>query len=175
MAGLIINHDTKYIGKVIQLFKGCDVMHHTNFNAERAEQYDYIVLSGGPIDIAGDRLKEEKEWLKITEKPVLGICLGLQILCMVYDESLIYNKFPNNYNRKLYEGVRFVDTDYNMFYNHSYYFNRIPDGFVGEVKNNILTYMRHKTKPVIAFQGHPEMTDNGVKIKEFFLKDIVKK
>jgi GMP synthase-like glutamine amidotransferase len=84
MAGLIINHNTKYIGKVIGLFKDCDVMHWTNFNAERAESYDYIVLSGGPIDIDGDNIKEEKEWLYKTNKPILGICLGLQILCLAY-------------------------------------------------------------------------------------------
>jgi len=174
MAGLIINHNTKYIGRLIQLFKGCDVMNYANFNAERCETYDYIVLSGGPIDITGDNIKEEKEWLKITNKPILGVCLGLQILCLVYDETLIYNKFPNNYNRKLNEGFHFVNGDYNMFYNHSYYFDKIPENFVGEVKNNILTFMRHKSKPILAFQGHPEMTDNSIKIKEFFLKEIAK-
>ena len=174
MAGLIINHRTKYIGKVIQLFPGCDVMDYANFNAERCETYDYIVLSGGPIDIVDNNIKEEKEWLFKTDKPILGICLGLQILCLVYDESLIYNKFERNYNRKLNENLRFVDTDYNMFYNHSYYFNKLPSDFVGEIKGGIVTYMKHKTKPVIAFQGHPEMTENGGKIKDFFLEKIVK-
>lgn len=174
MSGLIINHDTKYIGNVIKLFKGCDVMHHTNFDPIKAESYDFIVLSGGPIDITGDNIKNEKEWLKTTEKPILGICLGLQILCLVYDESLIYNKFERNYNKKVLENVHFIDTDYNMFYNHSYYFNKLPKDFVGEVKSGIVIYMKHKTKPVIAFQGHPEMTENGEKIKEFFLNEIVK-
>ena len=170
MTGLIINHDTKYIGKLIQLFQGCDVMNYRNFNAEKAENYDYIVLSGGPIDITGDNIKEEKEWLRTTEKPILGICLGIQILCLVFGETMF--RFPAN--RKINERVRFVDTDYNMFYNHSYYFNRIPQEFIGEVKNNVLVYMRHKTKPILAFQGHPEMTENGEKIRDFFLNNIIK-
>lgn len=172
MAGLIINHSTKYIGQVIKLFDGCDVMHWRNFNADRCETYDYIILSGGPIDITGDNLKEEKEWLKKTNKPVLGLCLGLQILCLVYDEELIYNTLPHN--RKLFEKVTFAGEDYNMFYNHMYYFNKIPKDFVGEIHNNILIYMRHKTKPILAFQGHPEMTERGDKIKEIFLNSIVK-
>jgi GMP synthase-like glutamine amidotransferase len=172
MAGLIINHDTKYIGKVIQLFKSCDVMHWQNFNAERAETYDYIVLSGGPIDITGNNILEEKEWLKNTNKPILGICLGLQILCLVYDETLTYNTLPAN--RKLNERVTFLGEDYNMFYNHMYYFNQIPKDFVGEIHNGILIYMRHKTKPILAFQGHPEMTEKGEKIKDLFLNSIVK-
>lgn len=175
MTGLIINHRTKYIGKVIQLFPGCDVMDYTNFNSDRVETYDYIVLSGGPIDITENNIKEEKDWLKITNKPILGICLGLQILCLVYDESLVYNKFERDYNRKLLENLHFIDTDYQMFYNHSYYFNRLPIDFVGEIKGGIVTYMKHKTKPIIAFQGHPEMTENGIKIKDFFLNEIVNK
>jgi GMP synthase-like glutamine amidotransferase len=172
MAGLIINHDTKYIGKIIQLFKGCDVMHWQNFNAERAETYDYIILSGGPIDITGNNIKEEKEWLKNTNKPILGICLGIQILCLVYDETLVMNTLPHN--RKLNERVHFINEDYNMFYNHMYYFNKIPKDFVGDINNGILIYMKHKTKPVVAFQGHPEMTENGEKIKNFFIDTLVK-
>ena len=170
MKGLVINHRTKYIGKVVQLFVGCDVMDYMNFKAEVAESYDYIVLSGGPIDITGDNIKDEKEWLRTTEKPILGICLGIQILCLVYGEEMY--KFPHN--KKVNEHVRFVDTDYNMFYNHSYYFNKIPNEFIGEVKNNIVIYMRHKTKPILAFQGHPEMTEQGEKIRDFFFEKIVK-
>lgn len=158
----------------MNLFKGCDVMYYENFKSDRAEEYDYIILSGGPISITGDNIRKEKEWLKITNKPIFGICLGLQILCLVYDEELIYNKFPNNYNKKLYENVKFIDSDYNMFYNHSYFFNKIPKDFIGEIKNDILIYMKHKTKPVLAFQGHPEMSENGERLAEFFLKEIIK-
>lgn len=170
MKGLIINHNTKYIGKLIQLFNGCDMMNYQNFDKDRVETYDYIVLSGGPIDIDGDNIKEEKEWLKITNKPILGVCLGIQILCLVYGETMY--KFDKN--RKINEKLKFVETDYNMFYNHSYYFKKVPNDFIGEVKNDVVVYMKHKTKPILAFQGHPEMTEDGDKIKEFFLEKIAK-
>lgn len=172
MAGLIINHDTRYIGDVIKLFNNCDVMHYNNFREDRAEEYDFIVLSGGPIDITGDNIKEEKQWLKTTKKPIFGICLGLQILCLAFsNEQLTYNKFKN---RKLLEDVRFIGENYKMFYNHAYYFNALPEGFVGELKNGIVTYMKHKSKPILAFQGHPEMTEGGDKLKDFFITEIAK-
>lgn len=170
MKGLIINHNTRYIGKLIHLFKGCDVMNFSNFDPERCELYDYIILSGGPIDITGDNIKEEKEWLRTTKKPILGICLGIQILCLAYGEEM--NKFSQN--RKIIENLKFIDINYNMFYNHTYYFSKIPNDFVGEIKNNIVVYIKHKTKPIIAFQGHPEMTEQGDRIRDFFLNEIVK-
>jgi len=170
MKGLIINHDTKYIGKLIQLFKGCDVMNYVNFNEKIAETYDYIILSGGPIDITGDNIKDEKNWLKNTNKPILGICLGLQIICLVFGGNM--NKFLHN--RKLNESFKFIDTNYNMFYNHIYYFNRVPDDFIGEVMDDVVTYIKHKNKPILAFQGHPEMTEQGDKIRDFFIEKMVK-
>jgi len=167
---LIINHDTKYICKLIDLFNGCDVMNYRNFDPLKCETYNYIILSGGPINIDGDNIKEEKMWLKETNKPILGICLGFQILCLIYGSKM--NKFEHN--RKLNEKLKFVDDEYNMFYNHIYYFKEIPMDFVGEIKNNLITYIKHKTKPILAFQGHPEMTEHGYKIKDFFIEKIVK-
>jgi len=172
MKGLIINHNTKYIGEIIKLFDGCDMINCTNFNSEVAEQYDYIVLSGGPTpDETFENIKKEKEWLKQTNKPVLGICLGLHILCHTFGGEM--KKMTKN--RKLNENLRFVGENYNMFYNHTYYFDRIPDGFVGEIVNGMVMWIRHKTKPILAFQGHPEVTENGNKIKNFFLENFVKK
>jgi len=168
MIGLIINHDTKYICDVMNLFKGCDVMNHINFNPERAEEYDYIVLSGGPGDPRAGR-EREKEWIKNTNKPILGICLGFQMICLAYGENMI--ELPRF--RKLNENLTFVGENYNMAYNHSYYFDKVPSDFYGEVKNGLLTYIKHKSKPVLAFQGHPEITKDGSKMKDFFIEKIV--
>jgi len=173
MRGLIINHNTQYIDKLIELFE-CDVMNHTDFDVDKVEEYDYVILSGGPIDISKeDDIVVEKEWLRQTNKPILGICLGLQILCLVYDETLIYKELESN--RKLYEYLLFEHSVYNMFYNHSYYFSKVPDGFEGEVKDNILIYIKHLKKPIIAFQGHPEMSEQGKEIKEYFLNMVKEK
>lgn len=167
MKGLIINHNTQYIDKLVELFN-CDVMNHTDFNIEKVEQYDYIILSGGPIDISKETdIVEEKLWLRETNKPILGICLGLQILCLVYDETLEYKELENN--RKIYEKFEFENTNYDMFYNHSYYFEKIPKDFIGEIKDGILIWMKHKTKPILAFQGHPEMSEQGELIRDYFL------
>ena len=61
MKGLIINHNTRYIDKLVELFN-CDVMNYTDFDIEKVEQYDYVILSGGPIDISKETdIKIEKD------------------------------------------------------------------------------------------------------------------
>lgn len=173
MRGLIINHNTKYIGEVIQLFRGCDMINYSNFDENQIEEnYDYVVLSGGPTpDETFENIQKEKDWLLKTDKPVLGICLGLHIICNAFGGKM--KKMSRN--RKLYEGLTFINENYNMFYNHSYYFDKIPDEFVGDIKNGMIMWIKHKTKPILAFQGHPEMTENGYKIRDFFLNEIVVK
>lgn len=173
MKGLIINHNTQYIEKLVELFK-CDVMNHVDFDVNIVEQYDYIVLSGGPINISKENnVVDEKKWLKKTNKPILGICLGLQILCLVYDKTLEYNELW--FNRKMYEYLIIDNKNYDMFYNHKYHFSKIPKGFDGEVRNNVLIYMKHKKKPIMAFQGHPEMSEQGEEIRDYFLRMVKEK
>jgi len=170
MKGLIINHNTRYIDKLVELFD-CDVMNYNDFNIQQVEQYDYIVLSGGPIDISQeDDIVEEKEWLRQTNKPILGICLGLQILCIVYDKILEYKRLK--YDRKLYEYLILENKNYDMYYNHSYYFSKLPEDFDGEIRNGILIYMEHELKPIMAFQGHPEMSEQGPEIRDYFFEFI---
>lgn len=178
MKGIIINHGTRYIKELQDLFNECDTIEYKDFRKEIVEKYDYVVLSGGPTPVIYE-IEEEKKWLKETNKPIFGICLGLQILCLVYDDSLEYKKLDKN--RKTNENFKFVNENYSMHYNHSYYFDHIPKDFIGELKYsktrnvNILTYIRHKNKPILAFQGHPEITKNSFLIKNLFLNEMIKK
>ncbi len=171
MKGLIINHNTQYIDKLSELFNQCDIINHTDFSVEKVNEYDYVILSGGHIKISNKTdIITEKKWLKETNKPILGICLGLQILCLVYDETLEYKKFKNN--RKVYEKFEFENTNFDLFYNHSYYFEKVPINFIGEIKDGIVIWMKHETKPIFAIQGHPEISENGKIIRDYFLDKI---
>lgn len=167
--GIIINHNSNYISQVINLFNNCELLNYVDFDENIVDNYDFVVLSGGPIDISGyNDIRQEKNWIKKTNKPIFGICLGFQILCLTYDKNINYKNFEKN--RRIDQDFNFNGFSYKMHYDHSYYFDQIPSGFKGAIEDNILTYIIHEKKPVIAFQGHPEMTDNGHLLKKFFLE-----
>lgn len=166
--GLIINHGTVFSNN-IKLFLGkLDEMHYTDFNKDIADTYDYYILSGGPIHISDeDDIKEEKEFLKNCNKPVLGICLGLQILSIMEGCKLKELDKPRN---NLYENLG----ELNMRYEHGWYIDTIPNNYSGIIEDNIVKYIKHNTKPVIAYQGHPELSgESGLKIKRDFI-DLLK-
>lgn len=167
MKGLIINHHSSYTPDIIKLFPECDYIDYLDFAPELMVPYDYFILSGGPVNISGpEDLVAEKEFLRTTDKPILGICLGLQILCLVFDPSLEYKKLDAH--RGFPEPFAWEMIDGKILYNHDWYFDQIPTGFDGKIEDGILTYMEHQTKPIMAFQGHPEKSGLGADVAEYF-------
>ncbi len=63
------------------------------------EGFDMLIVMGGPMGVYDDNvygwLASEKEFLRETvkeEKPVLGICLGAQLLALVLGAEVVANK-----------------------------------------------------------------------------------
>lgn len=174
MKGLIINHDTAYIDSLRELFPDSDVLRHKEFNDAKADPYGYIILSGGPIDISKPcDLENEKEFLRSTTKPVLGICLGLELLCVMYGSRLL--EFEKR--RMGFYAIELFGQKYHVYHNHGCYISHAPEEFDVLFKNeDVIEAVMHKTKPVFALQGHPELSGNdGIRLRDLFFKMIVNK
>ena len=55
MRGLIINHHSKFLEQLVKLsseFAQIEVIDYQEFSIEKAEKYDFIILSGGSINIS---------------------------------------------------------------------------------------------------------------------------
>lgn len=175
MKGLIINHQTKFLKELKILFSGLsvDIVDHGEFNKEIAEKYDFVVLSGGPIHISGGNdIVEEKEFLRNTNKPVLGICLGLQILAITFGSKLFE-----------LESKKYGFFDFEIFnkkgrlrYINKWFIKDLPENFtlLSKGKEGIEA-IQHKTKPILALQGHPELSgEYGKTIRDLFLENFAK-
>ncbi len=143
------------------LKRGCDV---TIFPALTSSKEvldtnpDLIFLSNGPGD--PDDLTEIVNNAKemIGKKPVVGICLGHQILGKVFGGKTSKLKFGhrggNHPVKDLEEDRVFITAQ-----NHGYYVSEVPECMnVTQVNlnDNTVEGMRHKTLPVYSVQYHPE-------------------
>lgn len=173
MKGLIIDHGSTLIDALKELFPEADVMHHSTFDRSIAESHDFIVLSGGPIHISHpEDLLEEKEFLKTTKKPVLGICLGLEILGVTFGSRLLKLKKK----RKGLYALDILGENGMMYYKHGWFIKDAPEGFdVLARDDDIITAMACKDRPILAVQGHPEKSgDFGNSVKRTFIENFVK-
>ncbi|MBW2968402.1 hypothetical protein KY362_08030 [Candidatus Woesearchaeota archaeon] len=169
MKGLIINHDTAYLDSLQELFPDTDRMFYQEFDPEKARDYDYIVLSGGPINISAPTdLAEEKQYLLHTEQPIFAVCLGLEIICVMHGSKLL--EMPKK--RTGFHPLEVFGHRYQIFHNHGWFIRDVPDGFdLLYSTGDIVDAIEHKGKKILAFQGHPEMSgSHGEALRDIFFE-----
>ena len=119
---------------------------------------DMIFLSNGPGD--PEDLREAIENIKalVGKKPIVGICLGHQLLALALGGKTSKLKFGHrgcNHPVKDLEANRVYITSQN----HGYYVEHLPENMVAthvSMNDDTIEGMRHKTLPIFSVQFHPE-------------------
>ena len=184
---LIDNYDSftynlyHYISK---FNKNVDVIRNDKINGETIlkKKYDKLVISPGPgnPNQAGNCLKIVKE--VYTKVPILGVCLGHQIIGQAFGgkiinaKNLMHGKISKikHINKGLFKNIKnnFEATRY-----HSLVVDRKKLAknllVTAETKNKTIMGLMHKNYNIHGFQFHPESisTRVGMKLIENFIKN----
>lgn len=168
---LLIDNTSLHIEKLAALFEKhkLECIPYTAVSAYITDSYDLIVLSGGSVhSLIGN---EEKfalqiELVKTTQKPVIGICFGFQLLAYSYGAPL----------RKLkqkahgFQPVDIIDpplkkiiaSPVNVYESHSWYVPYCPETLTPlAVSPSGVEAFKHINKPHYGLQFHPEITDES--------------
>ncbi|MCR5467794.1 MAG: aminodeoxychorismate/anthranilate synthase component II [Lachnospiraceae bacterium] len=142
---------------------------------------DKIVISPGP-----GRPEDAGNIIEVIQKlgdhiPILGVCLGMQAICMAHGAEITYA--PKLYHGKQSEVT--LDTDCSLFKEcskktkvaryHSLVANEktIPEelAITAKADTGEVMAVKHATKPIYGVQFHPEsiMTDEGRKMLANFI------
>lgn len=133
---------------------------------------DLIFLSNGPGD--PEDLKEVIENIKelIGKKPIVGICLGHQLLTLALGGKTQKLKFGHrgcNHPVKDLEENRVYITSQN----HGYVVEELPKGVIAthiNVNDGSIEGMKHKTLPIYSVQFHPEASAGPIDSEYIFDK-----
>lgn len=119
---------------------------------------DLIFLSNGPGDPADLEDIVENVRQMIDKKPIVGICLGHQILAIALGGKTGKLKFGhrggNHPVKDFEEGKIFITSQ-----NHGYYVTEVPEDMTVtqiNLNDNTVEGMRHNTLPIYCVQYHPE-------------------
>ncbi len=141
--------------------KGCELTilpAYTSVEEVLSYNPDGIFLSNGPgnPEDLSEIIENVKELIQV--KPVVGICLGHQLICLAEGAKINKLKFghhgANHPIKDLRNGKVFISSQ-----NHNFIGSDLPESleeiFVN-VNDKTLEGVRHKTKPVMCVQFHPE-------------------
>lgn len=136
------------------------------------DSYSALIVGGGSSFLNYfDENNEEltgTELIKNTKKPVLGICLGCQIIGKAYEVELKFDEERKwNVLDVVKDDIIFtgVPENCNVWENHVYALADIPEDFelIATDADGTIQIIKHKDKYIYGFQFHPEK-DDGKKI-----------
>lgn len=143
---------------------------NTKAEAVLAVNPDLIFLSNGPGDPADLVEVVHEVKLMIEKKPVVGICLGHQLLAIALGGSTAKLKFGhrgcNHPVKDIAKNRVFITSQ-----NHGYHVDRLPNQVVmthQSLNDNTVEGMKHLEKPVFSVQFHPEASPGPVESSYLF-------
>jgi GMP synthase-like glutamine amidotransferase len=164
---LIVDNGTSYLPQLITLL-GDNIFHvvkYSEISFVIDNDFDAIVLSGGhDFSVSGneDMFRKEMDFVKNSNKPIFGICLGFEIIASAFGAKLeLMEKkergildiqitkpdeiFVNIPNFQVFESHRWVIKD------------PVDEFIVLACSKDGIEAIKHKTKSIYAVQFHPEM------------------
>jgi anthranilate/para-aminobenzoate synthase component II len=161
---LIIDNKSKHTDKLVQLLSDYEVrvVRYRKRTHPDCEWADLIILSGGNKPFLFKRyFLAETTLIQQTNKPIIGICLGFELIASAFGENLSRRR------GKIY-GVRQIQLcsdyfgledkrKYNVFQAHRWTVND-PQYLDMHAKSvDGAEIIKHPTKQIIGFQFHPEV------------------
>ena len=138
-----------------------------------------LVLSGGPQSVFEDQ-HDYSFIFNQKDLPVLGICYGMQLLGKffggVVEKGIIGEYGHADIHFTGIFKIPSIPKKMSVWMSHSDHVSVIPSEFdvVMESSNKLVSGIKHKTRPIMGLQFHPEVehSKHGKSILEFFYQEI---
>lgn len=178
---LIINNGTNVLHNFIRILSdhSIEIFRHTDLSAIAFSTYDALILTGSSeysIEFNRKAYKRESEIISESSMPILGICLGFELICDIYGSTVRRHK-------KRTKGIKniLLQKQDNLFYtlhkplvyeNHVYRVETAPENFdILATSDTGIETIKHRSKCLYGVQFHPEVypnrTDGPIIINNF--------
>ncbi len=183
---IIIDFGSQYTQLITRRIREANVyseVHPYTINISAIENINLkgIILSGGPMSVYDDDAPELNPALLDLNVPILGICYGLQLLCLNYG-----GKVEKTKNREYGKAILHILTNNSLFkdvknnstvwMSHGDVLSELPDEFerIGESDHSPVCAISNGNELVYGVQFHPEVvhTEEGAKIINNYLFNI---
>ncbi|MDT7864414.1 MAG: gamma-glutamyl-gamma-aminobutyrate hydrolase family protein [Thermoproteota archaeon] len=147
------------------------------FGEEIKEDFDVIIIGGGParLNENSKEISYVKELIKLN-KPILGICLGHQLISLAFNGKL--QQYPcfgpqTIYVKRRDKILENIPDKFTAWESHNDTVIKIPKNFVilAYSEKNKAEIIKHRTKKIYGVQFHPEV--NETEFGNLILKNFI--
>jgi GMP synthase (glutamine-hydrolysing) len=187
---IILDFGSQYTQLIARRVRECKVYseiypYNSGLDAIRGASPKGIILSGSPASVYNQKAPLISKDIFNLNIPILGICYGMQILCLLHGgdvEAHHKREYGNaeltiDSNQDLFAGFP-LSENIQVWMSHGDRVKSIPKGFdvIGHSSNSPYAATRLKSKQFYGVQFHPEVvhTPQGKRILENFLLRICK-
>ncbi|MDO8566065.1 MAG: gamma-glutamyl-gamma-aminobutyrate hydrolase family protein [Candidatus Moranbacteria bacterium] len=178
---LLIDNQTKHLEKICRLLPDTPtVVPWNKLSATDALGRDLIILSGGTNVPSVTEYEEffliQKSIILGSEKPIIGICLGAQIIANAFDAELeflgkkrqgIITVLPTETGTRILS----IHSPFQVYEGHSWAIKKLPESFdVLAESEDGKEIFKHSSRPLWGLQFHPEHLIDQTSGDEIFLR-----
>jgi len=136
----------------------CTVKHFLEVTSLEVSQCERVILSGTALQDTATLSQPEKfVWLKETEKPVLGICAGMETMGVVFGMRLIRCLEMGMTSISVVKQNPFCCEDFKAYSLHSYCVEPSANFEFFAKSTKCAQIIKHKTNPIYGVLFHPEV------------------
>lgn len=173
---LIIDNGTSYLENLQKLLSAFSVRTTSYSQIHDVGEYELIILSGGhSYSVLNHEsvYKQELDIIRSARKPIIGICLGFELIAHAFGASLKRMEKKENgiiSLQPLQKDDIFKDLpNFEVYENHRWVVENLGYDLVGLAKSQDgYEVIKHKDRPLYGLQFHPEKCVNRTCGDEIF-------
>jgi len=151
------------IVSAIESIEQCVVKHFLDVNPAELGGYSRIIFSGTTLkDFEAQKHLEKFRWIKAYDKPILGICAGMQVISLIYDVPLTpcmqvgMTEITTQTVNPLFGDTFQAYTLHSLSTTQSEHFKVLAQS------SKCIQAIKHKQKPIYGVLFHPEVRNQTI-------------
>lgn len=168
---LIVNNNTKRMEEIARLLAGHETFVVTADKLQKGKEsgFDLVILTGSsdrPVHGNDPYFAPELALIRETQVPLIGICLGFELIAYAYGAPLLKLPEKTEGYRAIHSAgeERLLDgrTEFIVHEGHRWHVPELPPGFSGHALSETgWEIISHNERPLWGVQFHPEVHDEA--------------
>ena len=140
------------------------ILHYTKCTEENISEFEKILICGTSLqdNLYQKNIDKFNKILYDFEKPILGICSGMQIICNIFENKIIKNVEIGMVEVQTLKSNALCEGKFQAYSIHNYSVDNLQFFTVLARSKTSNQLIKHKTKDIFGVSFHPEVRNESI-------------